>query len=58
MGEMSDRNEPQQRDLLRWATMDAERQRLLPEIEATVIQLLKRLLDECVTGKAVGSEDE
>lgn len=55
---MSDRNAQQQPDLLRWATMDAERRRLLPEIEVTVIQLLKRLLDECVTGKAAGLEDE
>ena len=55
---MSDRNAQQQPDLLRRATMDAERQRLLPEIEVTVSRLLMQLLTECVTGKVARSADE
>jgi hypothetical protein len=39
--------------------MDAEREKLAPEIRATVIGLLKRLLAECVSGAAgVGASDE
>jgi hypothetical protein len=39
--------------------MDAERERLAPEIRATVIGLLKRLLTECLSGAdRVESSDE
>ena len=44
-----------QPDLLHRLTMDAERERLAPEIRAIVIGLLKRLLTECLSG-AVGVE--
>jgi hypothetical protein len=56
---MSARQMNHQPDLLHRATMDAERERLAPEIRAAVIGLLKQLLTECVSGAVgVGSCDE
>jgi hypothetical protein len=56
---MSARQMNHQPDLLHRATMDAERERLAPEIRATIISLLKQLLTECVSGAAgKGSRDE
>jgi hypothetical protein len=56
---MSARQTNHQPDLLHRATMDAERERLAPEIRAAVIGLVKQLLTECVSDAArVGSRDE
>ena len=56
---MSARQANHQPDLLHRATMDAERERLAPEIRATVIGLLQQLLVECVSGVAgKGASDE
>jgi hypothetical protein len=56
---MSALQSSQQADLLHRAAMDAERERLSPEIRVTVICLLKRLLTECLSGAAgVESPDE
>jgi hypothetical protein len=56
---MSARQANYQPDLLHRATMEAERERLAPEIRAIVISLLKQLLTECVSGAAEkGSSDE
>ena len=55
---MLDRNAQPQPDLLRRITMDAGRQRLLPDIETTVSRLLKQLLTECMAVKAARSADE
>ena len=52
---MSVRRTSHQPDLLHRAKMDAERERLAPEIREMVIGLLKRLLTECLSG-AVGVE--
>jgi hypothetical protein len=52
MEAMSARQTNHQPDLLHRATMDAERERLAPEIQAAVIGLLKQLLTECVLGAA------
>ena len=56
---MSARQANYQLDLLHRATMEAERERLAPEIRAIVISLLKQLLTECVSGAAEkGASDE
>jgi hypothetical protein len=46
---MSARQANQQPDLLIWSAKIAERERLPPEIRATVIGFLKRLLTECLS---------
>jgi hypothetical protein len=56
---MSARQTNHQPDLLHRAIMDDERERLAPDIRATVIDLLKRLLTECLSdGAVVESSDE
>ena len=56
---MSARQTNHQPDLLHGATMDAERERLAPEIRATLIGHVKRLLTGCLSGAAgVESSDE
>jgi hypothetical protein len=56
---MSARQTNHQPDLLHRATMDAERERLAPEIRVVVVGLLKQLLTECVLGAAgLGARDE
>jgi hypothetical protein len=37
-------------DLLHRAAMSADRERLAPEVQETVVVLLKQLLSECVPG--------
>ena len=56
---MSARQANQQADLLRRAVLDVEPDRVPPEIRATVIGLLKKLLTECAPGVVkVRSADE
>ncbi len=56
---MSNKPVQQQPDLLQRAAMQAERQRMAPEVRATVVCLLKQLLLECVgTSAAARSADE
>ena len=45
---MSSKAVQQQPDLLQQAAMQAERQRMVPEVRATVVCLLKQLFLECV----------
>ncbi len=45
---MSTRLQNHQPDLLHRAVIDAERERLPPDIRTTVVSLLKQLLSECV----------
>jgi hypothetical protein len=47
---MSTRLQNHQPDLLHRAAVDAERKRLPPDIQTTVVSLLKQLLSECLLG--------
>jgi len=55
---MLDPHTQQQSDFLQRAAMDAERQKLAPEIQLMVNRLLKQLLTECVVGAEARPDNE